>query len=512
VLGLALAAVTCAASAGEKPVPCAALTSLAVPGFAVTIKQAVIVPAGPVPTIPFQPKFDGTLPEYCRADGVIDERIGRGGKPYAIGFAIALPRNWNGRYLFQGGGGLNGTVQLPLGAAAAGTAPALARGYAVISTDSGHTGAVFDADFLNDQEATLDFLYQAIGKVADAGKAIVAAHYGRQAAHSYFVGCSTGGREAMIMSQRYPRFFDGIVAGAPAMRTNFSNLATRWATVTFNQIAPRDAKGNPISSQALSDADRRLVIQSLLAACDAEDGVADGMIFNRGACHFDPHTLACRGPKTDSCLMPQQADAIVKAFAGPKDSRGVQVYPAFWFDTGIAARGPIPGLLNPGPSPVGPPTLAVNMDVDREAIAAADPVAAVGDSASWTQLNTFSEHGGKLIFYHGTSDPWFSAQDTVRYYEQLAADNGGAAAVAAWSRLFLVPGMGHCGGGEATLDRFDLVDAITKWVETGVPPDAVTATGAAFPQRSRPLCAYPRHAHYKGSDDPESGSNFECRD
>ena len=164
VLGLALAAVTCAASAGEKPVPCAALTSLAVPGFAVTIKQAVIVPAGPVPTIPFQPKFDGTLPEYCRADGVIDERIGRGGKPYAIGFAIALPRNWNGRYLFQGGGGLNGTVQLPLGAAAAGTAPALARGYAVISTDSGHTGAVFDADFLNDQDATLDFLYQAIGR------------------------------------------------------------------------------------------------------------------------------------------------------------------------------------------------------------------------------------------------------------------------------------------------------------------------------------------------------------
>jgi feruloyl esterase len=517
ILWLAVVTASCSMAAervprsGAKPVSCAALTSLEVPGFAVAIKQAATVPAGPVPVVPFGPKLTGSLPEYCRVDGVIDERVGHGGKPYGIGFAIAMPRNWNGRFLFQGGGGLNGSVQLPLGATAAGQTPALARGYAVISTDSGHKGAVFDADFFNDQQATLDFLYQAIGKVAEVGKAIVAAHYGGRIEHSYFVGCSTGGREAMIMSQRYPRLFDGIVAGAPAMRTNFSNLADRWVTVALNQVAPRDATGKPLVSQALSDGDRRLVIKSLLAACDAADGLADGMIFNRSACHFDPRALACQGPKTDACLTPQQADALAKAFAGPKDSRGVQVYPGFWFDTGIAARGPIPGLLNPGPSPVGPPTVGLQMDVDREAIEAANPVSAVGDSASWTQLNSFSERGGKLIFYHGSSDPWFSAQDTVRYYEQLSSDNGGAAAVAAWSRLFLVPGMGHCGGGEATLDRFDMLDAITQWAEGGVAPESVPATGDAFPNRSRPLCPYPRHAHYKGSGDPESGSNFECR-
>jgi feruloyl esterase len=151
------------------------------------------------------------------------------------------------------------------------------------------------------------------------------------------------------------------------------------------------------------------------------------------------------------------------------------------------------------------------MDVDRAAAVAANPVAAVGDSASWTQLDTFAGHGGKLIFYHGVSDPWFSAQDTVRYYQEVGAANGGADAVSKWSRLFLVPGMGHCGGGEATLDRFDLLDPLAAWVEKGVAPDSVTATGMAFPKRSRPLCPFPQHAHYKGTGDSESASNFECR-
>jgi Tannase and feruloyl esterase len=498
-----------AQSAVSGPLACEALTGFKAAGFDMTIRRAAVVPAGPIPAAPFR-AVAGTLPAYCRADGVIDERVANG-KSYAIGFAIALPERWNGRFLMQGGGGLNGTVQLPIGEAAAGDAPALARGFAVISTDSGHQGAVFDASFLSDQEATLDFLYQAIGKVARVGKEIVAAHYGRAAAHSYFIGCSTGGREAMLMSQRYPDYFDGIVAGSPAMRTNFSNLADRWVTVALNQVAPRDAAGKPVSSRALSDSDKHLVIDSVLKACDASDGLKDGMIFDPRGCGFDPASLTCKGPKTGACLGAAQAAALKKGFAGPRDSRGNQVYPGFWFDTGIAATTGIPGLLNPGPSPVGGPTLTTHMDVDSEARTAADSVAAVGDSASWTLLNSFSGHGGKLIFYHGVSDPWFSAQDTVRYYEQMRADSGGAATVLGWSRLFLVPGMGHCAGGAATLDRFDLLGPIVDWVEKGRAPEAVTATGAAFPGRSRPLCAYPRYAHYKGSGDPQQAASFVCR-
>jgi feruloyl esterase len=152
------------------------------------------------------------------------------------------------------------------------------------------------------------------------------------------------------------------------------------------------------------------------------------------------------------------------------------------------------------------------MDVDQDARVASNPIAAVGDSAHWTQINTFFQHGGKLMFFHGVSDPWFSAKDTIRYYTQMTADNGGADVVTKSSRLFLVPGMGHCGGGSATLDRFDMLTPIENWVEKGAAPDSVEATGRAFPERSRPLCPYPKHAQYKGSGDTEKASSFECRE
>jgi Tannase and feruloyl esterase len=507
-----LATTTAQSAEAGAPKACTALTSFKAPGFNMVIAQAVEIPEGPVPAIPFGPAFSGNLPAYCRVDGVIDPRTGRDGKPYAIGFAVAMPVNWNGRFLMQGGGGLNGNVALPIGSVAAGDVPALARGFAVVTTDSGHkSSAVFDASFLADQEATINFLYQAVGKVAQVGKQVVLAHYGRAAAHSYFMGCSTGGREAMLMSQRYPDFFDGIIAGAPAMRTTHSNLADKWITVALNQEAPKDEQGRPETSRALSDSDRKLVIDSVLGACDANDGIVDGMISDPKGCGFNPVALACKGPKTASCLLPEQAAALAKGFAGPKDSHGNAVYPGFWFDTGIADTQGIPGLLNPGASPVGGPVTATQMDVDQEARLAATANAAVGDTAAWSQLNTFSGHGGKLIFFHGVSDPWFSAQETVRYYEQLGQDNGGPEAVSGWSRLFLVPGMSHCSGGSAALDRFDLLEPLVSWVEQGRAPQAVVATGKAFPKRSRPLCAYPQHAHYKGSGDPEKATSFECR-
>jgi hypothetical protein len=454
------------------------------------------------------------VPAHCRVDGIIGAHTGRDGNAYGIRFAVAMPAQWNGRLLYQGGGGLNGSVQLPLGAAAAGDSPALNRGFAVVSSDSGHEGAVFDASFMADQQAALDFLYQSIGKVMAVVRPLIAAHYGNAVAHSYFIGCSTGGREAMISAQRYPGEFDGIVAGSPAMRTNYSNLALRWVTASLNAAAPKDAQGHFLASQALSDADRKLVVNGLLEACDALDGVRDGMIFDTRHCAFDPRVLQCQGAKNDSCLTGVQVTAIERAFSGPKTASGRQVYPGFAYDTGIAAKGMgIPGLLSGGTAPEGGMPAGSMMDVDAEAAIAHDGREMAGDTDAWANLSSFTGHGGKLIFYHGVSDPWFSALETVRYYERLGADAAaGSGPVTDWSRLFLVPGMGHCGGGAATLDRFDMLSAIVAWVEQGQAPAQVIATGASFPGRSRPLCPYPQHAQYAGQGDQESAANFVCRE
>jgi hypothetical protein len=492
--------------------PCEQLLSFSTDDNNVKIKTAVVVPAGPVPPVMYQRPYTGTLGSYCRIDGVIDERIGEGGKPYAIGFAIALPEKWNGRFMMQGGGGLNGSVATPLGSNAAGDMTGLQRGFAVVTTDTGHQGTHgFDASFFSDQEATLNFLYQAIGKVAITSKKIIAQYYGKPADHSYYLGCSTGGREAMIMSQRYPRLFDGIVAGAPAMRTSFSNLADKWVMISLAKVAPKDEQGHPKVSEALTAKDKQVVIDGLLKQCDAMDGVADQMITNVVGCKFDPMSVACSANKKDACISPEKAKAIKAGFAGPKNSLGVQVYPGFWFDTGITETQGIPGLLNPGNHPIVGKITSTEMNIDQEAMNAATPAAFVGDSAYWTLLNTFSDNGGKLIFYHGVSDPWFSAQETARYYDQLVADNGGKEKVSQWSRLFLVPGMGHCGGGVAALDHLDMIDPIVNWVEKNQAPDQIISMGQAFPNRSRPLCPYPTYAHYTGKGDSEKAENFVCK-
>jgi feruloyl esterase len=495
---------------------CASLKALQIPGLSLSITKADWVAAGSTPPAAGRgaaPPPPVTLPAFCRVDGVLDARTGADGKNYGIGFALALPAEWNGRFLFQGGGGLNGSVQMPLGATAAGSTPALARGFAVVSTDTGHTGTGFDASFMAEQQALLDFAYQAVGRVALLAKQIITQHYAKAPDRSYFAGCSTGGREAMLMAQRYPTYFDGVIAGAPAMRTAYSGIGDEWVATMLNTVAPKDASGKANPREALTDAQKKTVIDGVLNACDAGDGVKDGMIFNTKACRFDPKTLVCSGSTgANGCLTMAQAIALEKGFAGPKDSKGRQVYPGFMFDTGLSATQGIPGLLHGGLNPVGPPFAGTSMDVDARADAAA---ASMGDiltaTASWTNLNTFSKRGGKLAFFHGVSDPWFSALDTIDYYERMSKANGGPEQVMNWSRLYLVPGMGHCGGGTAALDSFDLLSAIVDWVEKGTAPASVTATGRAFAGRSRPLCAYPQHAHYKGQGDPQDAKNFECR-
>ena len=493
---------------------CSEMAKFRSPGVALEITRAAIVAAGRAPGARGG-AAGPALPAHCRIDGMMDRRTGTDGKTYGIRFAIALPENWTGQYLQQGGGGLNGSVAEPIGAQVAGDQPALARGFAVATTDTGHqsTGGGFDGSFMSDQQAALDFEYVANGRVAVLARQVIENYYGRPPAHTYFVGCSTGGREAMLMTQRYPLYFDGVVAGAPAMRTGHSNLATRTVTVNLNRIAPKGPNGNPVAGGALSDSDRKAIIAKLLDVCDARDGAKDGMVFDVTGCNFKPADLQCPAAKMDDCLSREQVDAIQIAFAGPKDSRGNQVYPGFFFDTGITATGGgIPGLIASGNSPLGPPTTAVQQDVDVEAARVnSNPTALIGDSWTWTNLSTFSSHGGKLIFYHGVSDPWFSAKDTIDYYQRMSMANGGEAKVKDWSRLFLSPGMGHCSGGSSALDTVDFLSASVNWVEKNVPPQSVTATGRAFPGRSRPLCAYPEHAQYNGSGNPEDAANYTCR-
>ncbi|HKW17970.1 MAG TPA: tannase/feruloyl esterase family alpha/beta hydrolase [Terriglobales bacterium] len=486
---------------------CADLMNFKAPHVEIT--RAAAVPAGTTEAIPWNQNRTAALPAYCKVEGVINRRVGVDGEEFGINFALAMPENWNGDFLMQGGAGSNGVVMPPLGLNAAGDTPGLIRGFATVSTDTGHTSRHpgFDFGFVKDQQAYLDFAYLANQEVAAVAKQIIAEHYGKAAAFSYFSGCSTGGREGMILSQRYPTAFDGIISGDPAMRTGLSNLAIgKWIPVAFNQIAPKDSDGKPIITQAITDSDRKLISAALLKQCDAKDGLADGIISDPLACDFDPAVLTCKEGQSGSCLSSEKVSAIKKAIDGPKMSDGVQVYPGFLYDTGITATSGIRGILVPGPGIFGPATTAMEVNVEKEALLDAQPLV---DSMS-TNLTTFSEHGGKLIFYHGDSDPWFSPLDTFNYYKEMAEANGGLEAVSKWSQFYFVPGMSHCGGGRA-LDNFDLLTPMVNWVEKGVAPSSVLATGKAFPGRSRPLCPFPKHAHYKGQGDTEGAKNFECR-
>jgi feruloyl esterase len=476
---------------GQASSKCADMTQFKAPGEPLVITKAAVLPAA-----------EG-MPARCQVDGMINEHKGPDGKTYGVGFAVALPDNWNNRYLFQGGGLYNGLVRPPVGAAAAGGMTALARGFAVASSDTGHegTGRSYDVD----QQASLDFAQVAVAQVTRIAKQIVARYYGQDAKYSYFTGCSTGGREGMLMTQRYPTYYDGVISGDPAMRTGFSGLGNTWRRVMFNQAAPKDAAGKPQPNKLFSESDKKLLVSSMLNSCDALDGLKDGMVFNPEACKFDPAELVCKGAKTDSCLSQPQVSALQKAFPGPKTAKGDIVYQMSLYDADVLS------LFPSAEPPRDPAALETTLDLEERLYElATNPLEAVTDS-TWTNLTTFSAHGGKLMFYHGMADPTFHAMDTLNYYKKMAKENGGMAKVQDWSRFYLVPGMLHCRGGEAALDNFDLLSKLVDWVEKGEAPESVVATGTALPGRSRPLCPYPKHTQYMGKGDPQDAKNFVCQ-
>jgi hypothetical protein len=473
-------------------------------------------------TLPAGPGGPGaTMAPHCLVEGVINRRNGprndsgaNGGEAeYGIGFELALPAQWNGRYLLMGGGGLNGTIRPPSGPVAAGTHDALSRGFAVASHDSGHKGVVFDRGFFADQRAALDFAETSVRTVTLATRAITASYYGNAPHHSYMTGCSTGGREGMLASQRYPELFDGIVVGAPAMRPGYSNMGIEWAQVLLNRT--QDAG---ISTPAgITAAERGLIDRELVRQCDGADGRTDGIIANVEACRsFDVTALSCQpgqseGGQSEGCIAAPRVEALRTAFAGMRNAGGRQVYAAIPWDTGVTYTGPgLPGYLPAGaPGPFGPASAAREIDVDQRLYDVDwDAAGRLTDTAYWTNLSTFLGKGSKILYFHGVSDPWFSAYDTWDYFQRARAANG----VEAWdnaSRFYMVPGMHHCSGGNA-YEVFDLLGPLVDWVEGGSAPGAVPASRRDGTGGQMPLCPHPTYAHYDGGD-PAQASSYSCR-
>jgi len=450
---------------------------------------------------------EAPLPPHCQVDGVINERLGADSKPYGIGFELALPTDWNGRYLLMGGGGLNGSIRPPTGPVAAGTMSALARGFAVASHDSGHKGAGFDDSFMADQRAAIDFAESSVRKVTLVTRDIAEGFYGEAPHHSYMTGCSTGGREGMLASQRYPELFDGIVVGAPAMRPGHSNLGIEYAQVMLNRTLDADA----VQAAGFSQAERDAISSEVINQCDAQDGIVDGMIMNVQACRsFDPSALQCTAGQNENCLAADRVEALGQAFAGPRDAAGRPIYVPIPWDTGIVYQGPgLPGYLPAGqPGPFGPANASREIDIDaRMHDVRMDAVGRLTDTAYWTNLSTYLGRGSKIMFYHGVSDPWFSALDTWDYFER-ARETNGAEAWGNAARFYMVPGMMHCSGGNS-FDQFDLLGPMVDWVESGNEPAGVVARRGSGEDGEMPLCPHPQYARYTGGD-PVLATSYQC--
>ena len=511
------------------------------------------------------------LPEHCEIQGRMNDRTGVNSQHYAIRFHLRLPTEWNGRFFFEGGGGSNGNLGSALGnLQGQQRSNALEMGFAVVSTDSGHDNAVNNDPNRNgtvtfgfDPQARRDFGYSSYDQVTQAAKAIIRSYYGRAPERSYYVGCSEGGREAMMMSQRFPTYFDGILACSPGFKLAKAALFGHAADAqALAEVAKKsgifDRFGQPLLNKTFTDEDLDLAAQGILTACDSLDGLADGIIDNFPACTSAVVTpkftvITCKGPKRNTCLSAAQAAALQKIFAGAKSAQGELLYADWAWDRGLggkigdtfnqgwrvwklgafdaanntsiistlgsasaSALFVTPPVVVPASGP-GPMAYLLGVDFNRDAAklyaTSGEFTESVWDfmMASSTDLSAFKSHSGKLLIVHGVSDPVFSINDTISWWNDVNRANNGAASD--FTRLFAVPGMNHCAGGPAT-DQFDAFTALMNWVEKGAAPESIVATAgqnSPWPGRTRPLCAYPKQARYKGSGSIEDASNFVCQ-
>ena len=492
---------------------------------------------------------------HCLVKGLVHTRQGSDGQTYAIGFEMRLPNAWNGRFYYQANGGLDGSVKTADGTLPGGqVTSALIQGFAVISSDAGHTGKQTVA-FGAEPQARLDDGYQAVARLTPMAKALIASAYGKAPDRSYIGGCSNGGRHAMVAASRMPDAYDGFLIGAPGYRLPLAALAQIrstqiWGTLTTpGTTVPHPMVPNatlPDLGSAFNSAERNSLSKALLARCDALDGAQDGLIQDVQACQtrfkLETDVPTCTGAREGQCLTPDQKTTVAQVFGGVRTPGGQTIYAPFPLDTGVngenratwkfvnalvldpLATGAVfsapPGKVDPlkDDTDARLALFSATTDVYREsALSLMQPPC----HEQPMYMQAVAQRGGKLIAFHGTSDPVFSAEDTRAWIERARQIPGASDAV----RYFPVPGMNHCSGGPAT-DQFDLLGPLVKWVEEGVAPQAITASvrraGNAGGEnkelpadwsvtRSRPLCAYPTVATYNGRGDLENAASFTCR-
>jgi len=446
-----------------------------------------------------------TLPSFCRV-----EATARPTTDSEIKFEVWIPPAdaWNGKLEGVGNGGYSGAIGY------ASMAAGLRRGYAVVSTDTGHAGD--DMKFgQGHPEKVIDWAYRSIHVMTDAAKLIVRDAQGRFADRAYFVGCSSGGHQALSEAQRYPEDYDGIVAGDPAhnrIRQTFGFL--------YSWVATHTADGKPI----IPLNKLQLLTKSAVDACDALDGLKDGIIDDPRRCHFDPAKLTCKSGDEATCLTPAQVAATRKMYDGLKNPRtGEQLFAGWprgsegFGDNAIQSWRQY--VIDPAePMRVGffryflfhdPNWDYRTVDYDRDLAYAEQKMPFM--SAVEKDLTPFRKHGGKLVMYTGWSDPVVPPQDTVAYYDAVVKANGGLDKTREFYRFFLAPGMGHCGGGPGP-NQFDALGALEMWVEKATPPEKLTASHITNGKvdRTRPLCAYPQVARYKGPGSADDAASFAC--
>jgi feruloyl esterase len=496
---------------------CATLRALALPNTTITVADSLsgtFTPPGTRDTI-------RDLPPFCRVAGEIRPTV-----ESRIAFEVWLPlQNWNGKFTGVGNGGWAGTITYA-GPPIATLSEHLRRGYAAASTNTGHEGNGGDASFAyHHPERLVDFGWRSVHEMTVKAKEVTRAFYGRAPQRAYWIGCSTGGKQGLTEAQRFPADYDGIVAGAPA------SVWTPLMAATFDvTLATQVDSAGYLTRPALAALHR-----AVLAACDTLDGLRDSLIADPRRCRFDPGTLRCATAQpAEGCLTPGQVAAVRRIYAGPVDPvTGRRIAPGLapgsepgWAGWATPGRPfPIPlsyyKYLVFGDTARDWKTFDLRTPSDRAAFLAADAKYAPILAATSPDLRAFRARGGKLIQYHGWDDQLITPLFSVDYYESVVARALGAGRDTAaalrdvqdFYRLFMVPGMAHCGGGPGP-GVFDMQRALDPRLERGVAPDTVIATHYRDrqPDRRRPLCPYPKLAIYKGEGDVNEAATFVCRD
>lgn len=494
---------------------------------------------------------DTSIDEHCLVSGTMNERTSDvDGKSYAIGFEMRLPKDWNGRFFYQANGGNDGSVVTATGGY--GGAPdvnALSMGFAVISSDAGHSA---EQEFGYDPQARLDYGYQAVGFLTPMAKSIIRQVYNKAPDRSYIGGCSNGGRHTLVAAKRYVDEYDGYLASAPGYRLPRATTARLGWVQAYASIDGT----NPVNlSTAFNATERLMVANAVLAQCDSLDGAEDGMVQDFQACqttfNLQDDVPTCSSERDGTCLTQQQKDVISSIYEGVKTSSGKAIYSPFPYDpamgggdsafwqyqaayrfesssTAMIFTSPPVELQEFNPANFNAMEYALTTDLDDILTKTEATTDLYAESAmsfmtppNPEDMSVLKNRGAKIMVFHGINDQAFSVDDTAAWYESLEQGTGDTEQFA---RFYAVPGMGHCKGGQST-DQFDMLSTLIAWVEQGEAPESIVANvrgngnpvgvNADLPaswsaDRSRPLCPYPKVARYNGSGDIEDAANFSC--